>query len=59
MSSNDKQYDAWTITLEKVTAAVTTNVEVTKGAGVAKVDKVDNENKIVYLTLARHTGDDL
>ena len=56
MSSNDKQYDAWTITLEKVTAAVTTNVEVTKGAGVAKVDKVDNENKIVYLTLARHTG---
>ena len=57
MSSNDKQYDAWTITLEKVTAAVTTNVEVTKGAGVAKVDKVDNENKIVYLTLARHTGD--
>ena len=58
MSSNDKQYDAWTITLEKVTAAVTTNVEVTKGAGVAKVDKVDNENKIVYLTLARHTGED-
>ena len=57
MSSNDKQYDAWTITLEKVTAAVTTNVEVTKGAGVAKVDKVDNEHKIVYLTLARHTGD--
>ena len=57
MSTNDKQYDAWTITLEKVTAAVTTNVEVTKGAGVAKVDKVDNENKIVYLTLARHTGD--
>ncbi|MFR7484923.1 MAG: S-layer homology domain-containing protein, partial [Acutalibacter sp.] len=57
MSSNDKQYEAWTITLEKVTAAVTTNVEVTKGAGVAKVDKVDNENKIVYLTLARHTGD--
>ena len=57
MSSNDKQYDAWTITLEKVTDAVTTNVEVTKGAGVAKVDKVDNENKIVYLTLARHTGD--
>ena len=56
MSTNDKQYDAWTITLEKVTAAVTTNVEVTKGAGVAKVDKVDNENKIVYLTLARHTG---
>ena len=56
MSSNDKQYDAWTITLEKVTDAVTTNVEVTKGAGVAKVDKVDNENKIVYLTLARHTG---
>ena len=32
-------------------------MEVTKGAGVAKVDKVDNENKIVYLTLARHTGD--
>ena len=58
MSSNDKQYDAWTITLEKVTDAVTTNVEVTKGAGVAKVDKVDNENKIVYLTLARHTGED-
>ncbi len=57
MSSNDKQYDAWTITLKKVTDPVTTNVEVTKGAGVAKVDKVDNENKIVYLTLARHTGD--
>ena len=34
----------------------TTNVQVTAGQGVVSVDKVDLENKVVEVTLARHTG---
>ena len=57
-TSDDTKYDPYVITLNQVDARTTTNLseDVVLGKGVYSAE-VDNENKVINVVLARHTGE--